>query len=1101
MRCTIKALADELGVSVSSVKRVLRGSAFATMGNRIYESADTALDADEAAQVREEHARGRLDRERGRQRDVERTREDRPRVIISAARAGMAAPPVARRTTRDDRDVVAEARSVDSATAVNSRMRPSALDDAQRYGPARHRLFVHQQLLEALNDTGCPASIRRALTHRARQLMTYGRTTRSKGVRGRNAGWTRVPLGGNSGFHHYLWLLASGDRLRGDHAAALYGALPEGARILRAIRHHDETDVQQALSVGTAADYVELTPDALFGTLDDGLDDPLTLDQRRSIDSDARVRLIEGHPGSGKTTTLFASAARLRGSALYLTLSDALVEQAQHWFETAAPRGVSVTAMSWDALLRRLDPDREATHGGTIAHVDELGALLRPLGAKLGPWLRDGEPLAHELYNELNAHMFGAALPVQFRDRPAVARARLSPETYRSLRLRVLGEPAVRGALAAAHRLSDDDANRLFDAPVRAFDVARALDRGTVDGHGLSFDWVLVDEVQDLTLVEQWLLIDWVARMAVERATLPAVIFAGDEAQTVRPTAFEWGALRELAVERLGARSSDARGDHELYENLRAPHELAVFLNNARRCLYRSVHKQHRPRGVAECEPADSTVGRVVAVEWADASDGPRALFRAFADAKGTAALIYPAAIVPDRWKALAREEGVVLWTSESAKGLEFRAVGVLDVQASFERVRTLGGSAHEAGLRTELARSAVDHLLVALSRSAETLVLLSERWSDDQLRQLDALCAAPTDDESAEGRSALGRFSLDELVVLLDADAADARAKVEALIDQSTTCSGRGAHVEAELLARNACNLLGAPGRPGAAGLDLRTSARTRWARTLVELALPGLDPREWRRASLMDAARQWQYAKDTERSSFASTLARALFDDATTYDVMRALQTASERLAWLETNEPSLVATVMRALQAKVALWTDEQLVPATPKGREALLCALRTMSATASTGRDAIGQWYRRSAEHLCEWWLASGDAATEFAALRAHVAEDSGAVFDARACERAGELERAATKWEALAHVNDALRCLRAARDYALAAELAERHGLAERATLRWLARALEVLGERPDGALEESDATALVQATNDAVRERGRRGRARRWRCA
>jgi hypothetical protein len=169
MRCTIKELADELGVSVSSVKRELRGSEFAT-AQRAYESADTALDGDEAAYIRDAHARGRLDRERGKQRDVEKKPEPTARVIKCSAHAGLMPPP------RTD-------------------------GGPQYFRSARHRLFVHQELLEELSDKGCTPSIRRALTHRARQLMTHGRTTRSKGVRGRNAGWTRVPLGGNSGFH------------------------------------------------------------------------------------------------------------------------------------------------------------------------------------------------------------------------------------------------------------------------------------------------------------------------------------------------------------------------------------------------------------------------------------------------------------------------------------------------------------------------------------------------------------------------------------------------------------------------------------------------------------------------------------------------------------------------------------------------------------------------------------------------------------------------------------------------------------------------------------------------------------------------------------
>jgi hypothetical protein len=73
----------------------------------------------------------------------------------------------------------------------------------------------------------------------------------------------------------------------------------------------------------------------------------------------------------------------------------------------------------------------------------------------------------------------------------------------------------------------------------------------------------------------------------------------------------------------------------------------------------------------------------------------------------------------------------------------------------------------------------------------------------------------------------------------------------------------------------------------------------------------------------------------------------------------------------------------------------------------------------------------------------------------------------------------------------------LRCLRAAKLHARAAALAERHALAERATLRWVANAIDLLGARPEGALDEGDAAALLQAAQDALRGYGRHSRGRR----
>ncbi len=77
-----------------------------------------------------------------------------------------------------------------------------------------------------------------------------------------------------------------------------------------------------------------------------------------------------------------------------------------------------------------------------------------------------------------------------------------------------------------------------------------------------------------------------------------AVLISGDEAQTVRPTDFEWGWLSDILHARLTTPT-----EFNLTANLRSPQRIAEMVNHVWD-LYTFLEKHERPsgRGIAEIE-------------------------------------------------------------------------------------------------------------------------------------------------------------------------------------------------------------------------------------------------------------------------------------------------------------------------------------------------------------------------------------------------------------------------------------------------------------------------------------------------------------------
>jgi hypothetical protein len=171
--------------------------------------------------------------------------------------------------------------------------------------------------------------------------------------------------------------------------------------------------------------------------------------------------------------------------------------------------------------------------------------------------------------------------------------------------------------------------------------------------------------VQDLTYIEAFTLLNVVARIAVADGRFPRLVLAGDESQTVRPTAFQWGWLKDLITAVLG--SGVSIEDISLDQNMRSPLQIAKFVE-ATRQQYSKFDKSDRPSGMTYTEVNDARIGRVryCAVETDEQMDSILELFEQLPNSR----LVYPGFSVPDE---ISSDEDLrsVVFTAEEVKGLD----------------------------------------------------------------------------------------------------------------------------------------------------------------------------------------------------------------------------------------------------------------------------------------------------------------------------------------------------------------------------------------------------------------------------------------------
>jgi hypothetical protein len=610
----------------------------------------------------------------------------------------------------------------ESPVAANEQL--AFLEDFETCRPP-NPLFCHQEFLEKVADHGRDAIGRRA-AFLMQRLAVDMRRLHYKSTAGINRGWRRSRLCGNHGSHFYAWWAPKNAAPLNESGE--FSEVPDGAIFLRDIRHHDDHSHLTPHSFRTH--YMPVTVrDLRRGGY---APEPWTHPQERFASGRQAVRLLKGHPGSGKTSALWHAADSAGAEhVLYVTYSGDLAALAREYFDRFCSSHKRFSVVTFSNLARQilgsdapLIPERDSKQ----RFIRDLAPFARTLGA----WAS----CQTALYDELHAHLAGDALPVAVGRFVACDEVRVPDKAYRERRTRSLGQAPVTTALETAARLERLDASTLAERYFpeltlawRAVERLRSNNSAAHPGADLSlldFDCMAVDECQDLTPIEAWLIVELTAlARRRKRAPLP-LLLAGDEAQTVRPTDFEWGWLSDLLHAQLGTPA-----DYRLSTNLRSPRRIAALVNRVWD-LYACVDKQERPSGSGYAEIEDDATDQILYCT-ATAGTELNELLTALSTREGLA-IITLEDDVPDYVPEAVR--ATVLTVSE-AKGLDFHSVCVLDAGRHIERVlRQDWRQRADSDIEDLRKLLAIDQLRVAVSRPAERLIWLDLDPSDRIVRQ-----------------------------------------------------------------------------------------------------------------------------------------------------------------------------------------------------------------------------------------------------------------------------------------------------------------------------------------------------------------------------
>jgi hypothetical protein len=899
-------------------------------------------------------------------------------------------------------------------------------------------LFCHEVFLEKVAAHSRDAIGRRA-SFLMQRLLVDARRLHYKATAGVNRGWRRSRLGGNHGSHFYAWW-APKSAVPLKEAAGFLDT-PDGAIFLRDIRHHDDHSPLDAQAF--QAHYLPISVRDV--RTEEYAPVPWNVLQARFASARQPVRILKGHPGSGKTTALW-NAVDSAGArrALYVTYSRDLAALSHDYFDRFCSAHKRFEVVTFPDLVRQLldinspkPPEREARQ--------HFLRDVSPFARSLGAWTTKLEAL----YDELHAHLIGDALPVEVARFAGCKSPRVPDGAYRQRRARFLGEGPVTSALDAAARLERLDsanlADRYFPELALAWRAAEKLLSGRMgDSAWLDFDCIGVDECQDLTPIEAFWLIELASGLSRQRRNVPLLI-AGDEAQTVRPTDFEWAWLNDLLHCRLGTPS-----EHKLSANLRSPRRITEIVNRVWD-LYSYIHKQERPSGSGSAEIEDDAADQVL---YCNATPGPDldVLLTSLATREGLA-MITLRDTVPQYVPQPAR--GAVLTVSE-VKGLDFHSVCVLDAGHQIERIlRDHGRFRIDLSLDFLNKRLAIDQLRVALSRPSERLIWLDINATDLVIRgSIDFLNGG----FSSGGVSSCVAAAL---LKTLEEDDLD----VEERVQSCQTDARQLLEIKPEMAWSRAQQAVALLGHRGSIAAITDEAARNAAHLTLAEIAFTlgirnaKLSPELGRPDFFGTASRA---ASDAGRSGLSTVLdlIGRIHRSAAEARLEALVDFARTLPAFKSEAEPWLLLEIHRLTGA----WMDT-LEAALFNGHNAniLLHVLPEFYAALDVvDRETRMQRLRQRAAQLL---IKDKQFAAALTALRGLSERQS--KLEALCHEGLHDFRAAAECHMAERTLKDALNCYRSIPDLAAATKLAREMSHPAAESLEWIAKLRQIVSERPD----------------------------------
>ena len=479
--------------------------------------------------------------------------------------------------------------------------------------------------------------------------------------------------------------------------------------------HIEREQVTEAGATGLVADAAPLRWLGPGRTQFELLDKPIVFDdaQEQAWEHPAPLVLI-GSAGSGKTAVTLARLRAAEGRVLYVTLSAYLAQSARalysaHGYENPKHE---VDFLSYRELLEtlRVPSGREVTLPAFTAWCERHQQAMRQLGGI------DAHALFEEFRGVIGAQADG---PLSLADYLALGtRQSLLSSTQRELA----------HGLFQRYRAWLDDSS-LFDSNLTAHAWRSGIVEGGAEPSGPVYDFVVVDEVQDLTPVQLALVLSLLKRPG-------HFMLCGDSHQIVHPNFFSWAALKSLFWRGLAGEASQRQPLMVLqanFRNTRAVTALANRLLKIKQARFGSVDRESN----FLVQSAASEAGEV---RLLDAKDKTLALLDAATRQSARHAVI----VLRDEDKAAARQtfHTPLVFSVHEAKGLEYPHVllfnlvsgqrqayaevcdGVSDAdlqadELDYRRARDKGDKS------LELYKFHVNALYVAMTRAVETLTLV----------------------------------------------------------------------------------------------------------------------------------------------------------------------------------------------------------------------------------------------------------------------------------------------------------------------------------------------------------------------------------------
>ncbi len=890
-------------------------------------------------------------------------------------------------------------------------------------------VYCHQEFLDKLAARHNEPVGKRAALLLQRMAVDIARL-HYKSTSGVNRGWRRSRLGGSSGSHFYAWWAPAGAAPLKEDASFNEAE----AIFLRDIRHHDDHALLTAGSLDD--DYLPLSVPDLRGT--EYAPDPWTPQQIKFAKSRGVARVLKGHPGSGKTTALLHAADISQAErVLYLTFSNELAALARDYFDRFCSGARTFTVLTYPVFLRQLigakDFETDTAAGRTRFRRD-----LQNFHRTLGPWSNDTETL----YDEMHAHLVGAAIPETLGRFAKAERIRLPDGIYRSQRSRYLSPQAIDCVIDTANRLEKAGegplADRYFPELALAWRAAHTIASGVrgIEPAFLNYGCIAVDEVQDLTPLEAYVTIALSRQLNTSR--FAPLLLAGDEAQTVRPTDFEWAWLNDMLHAALGPPQ-----EFKLSVNLRSPRRLADIVNRVWD-FYGHLRKQDRPSGSGYAEIDDDSPDQVLYAAIPPADLQP--LLMELSQREGLAMIAFDKSGLP-------KESLPFVLSPSEAKGLDFQSVCVLNGGALILKVKD------ERGLYlandTLTKRLAIDQLRVALSRPTERLLWIDTAPTAFMVRSVSTLLRSLSETSFAPITAEALRACLNEEELEVEERLQRCQRDARQLVPVKPDMAWSRAH--------QAVSLLGFPGDIMAIR-DL--AARDATYLTLCEVCFQlafrkkSLSPELGKPDLFVESAKAARHG----RKEFLAEAIEAIGEAENSIGAER-LDRIAIAVQVLASAKAHLPAWLTVELMPRAGFWVDE-LEQSIEVGDNALT-AQRILPSffdamgfpDAQARKDLLSQRAVRVLMRNRKYTMALEILAKSSGARSKLAAE---------CYEESEQMAKAAAIYLELGDREKALRCFRSIPDFAASLELVRKiDGHAARASLEWLAELDGLLAKRPE----------------------------------